>query len=72
MGSAKVCSVGTNPKSLNFEHSNFGLSELLTSQTYPKKCKSKSNFRPELNELSNTQKTLNFELELKFVPTTLV
>ena len=43
--SAKVCSVGTNPKSLNFEHSNFGLFELLTSQTYPKKCRPKSYFR---------------------------
>ena len=37
--------VGTNPKSLNFEHPNFGKSELRTPQTYPKKYRSNSNFR---------------------------
>ena len=38
-------SVGTNPKNSNFEHSNFGMSELRTSWTYFKKYKSNSNFK---------------------------
>ena len=38
-------SVGTNPKNSNFEHSNFGMSELRTSRTYFKKYKSNSNFK---------------------------
>ena len=40
-----VISVGTNPKNSNFEHSNFGMSELRTSRTYFKKYKSNSNFK---------------------------
>ena len=43
-----LSSDGMNPKSPNFEHSNFGLSELQTPQTYPKKCKLNSKFRVEL------------------------
>ena len=38
-------SVGTNPKNPNFEHPNFGISELRTPRTYLKKYKSNSNFR---------------------------
>ena len=40
-----IISVGTNPKNSNFEHSNFGMSELRTSRTYFKKYKSNSNFK---------------------------
>ena len=38
-------SVGTNPKSPNFEHPNFGMSELRTPRTYPKKYRPNSNFK---------------------------
>ena len=38
-------SVGTNPKNPNFEHPNFGISELRTPRTYLKKYKSNSNFK---------------------------
>ena len=42
---SNTISVGTNPKNSNFEHSNFGMSELRTSRTYFKKYKSNSNFK---------------------------
>ena len=42
---SNLISVGTNPKNSNFEHSNFGMSELRTSRTYFKKYKSNSNFK---------------------------
>ena len=38
-------SVGTNSKIPNFEHSNFGMSELRTPRTYGRKFKSNSNFK---------------------------
>ena len=36
---------GTNSKNPNFEHPNFGISELRTPRTYLKKYKSNSNFK---------------------------
>ena len=41
----KLSSVGTNSKIPNFEHSNFGMSELRTPRTYGRKFKSNSNFK---------------------------
>ena len=38
-------SVGMNSKIPNFEHSNFGMSELRTPRTYGRKFKSNSNFK---------------------------
>ena len=54
-------SVGMNPKSLKLEHSNFGLSKLRTPLSYPKKCRSNSNFSVRTSNFYTVWKIRDFE-----------